>query len=226
MRKTTSKRLICAALSMLLALGSAPMVMAAEETAATTNQKSALQQISENFTTISYADYQARYAGAKKGTATVTVKAVDYVAEMTDDHLLIYGHNMRVGTMFGELDRFRELDYLCDHPIIEIQSIYDEEPTKYVIIAIFDASMNKSHSTYIKITRFNFEIPEEKQSYIDSICARSIFDLPCDATADDQLVTLVTCSYSHPNGRLLVVGRELREDETVEQITEMYRDLK
>ena len=84
MRKTTSKRLICAALSMLLALGSAPMVMAAEETAATTNQKSALQQISENFTTISYADYQARYAGAKKGTATVTVKAVDYVAEMTD----------------------------------------------------------------------------------------------------------------------------------------------
>ena len=83
MRKTTSKRLICAALSMLLALGSAPMVMAAEDTAATENKKSALQQISDNFATISYAEYQARYAGAKKGTETVTIKATDIVAEMT-----------------------------------------------------------------------------------------------------------------------------------------------
>lgn len=144
--------------------------------------------------------------------------------DMSDDHLLIYGHNMRVGTMFGELDRYRELDYIREHPIIELQSIYDEEPRKYVIFALFDASMNKSHSTYIKITRFNFETPEEKQDYIDAICSRSFFDLPCDAMHTDRLVTLVTCSYSYSNGRFLVVARELREDENAEQIEAMYRN--
>jgi len=141
---------------------------------------------------------------------------------MDDDQLLIYGHNMRVGTMFGELDQYRTMDYVRKHPIIEVQSIYEEEPRKYVIISMFDASMNKDHESYIKITQFNFETPEEKQAYIEEICARSMRDLPCSATSDDQLIMLVTCSYSQPNGRFLVVARELREDETEEQITAIY----
>ena len=143
-------------------------------------------------------------------------------SEMLDDHLLIYGHNMRRGDMFGDLDLYREREYVLDNPIIELQSIWDAEPRKYVLVSLFDASMNKSHNTYIKITNFNFETPEAKQEYIDAVCRRSFIDLPCDATSDDQLVTLVTCSYSYPNGRFLVVARELREGETAEQIAELY----
>ena len=144
---------------------------------------------------------------------------------MTDDHLLIYGHNMRLGDMFGDLDLYRELAYVQEHPIIELQSAYEAEPRKYVIVSMFDASMNKSHSTYVKITRFNFDTPEEKTAYIDEMNRRSIFDLPCEVTADDQLVTLVTCSYSYPNGRFLIVARELREDETVEQIGQLFAEM-
>lgn len=145
---------------------------------------------------------------------------------MNDDQLLIYGHNMRSGSMFGELDRYRKLSYVQEQPFIEIQSIYDAEPRKYVIVSLFDASMNKDHESYIKITNFNFETPEEKQSYIDAISAKSLLDLPCDAVSEDQLVTLVTCSYSQPNGRFLVVARELRDNETAEQIADMYMELK
>jgi len=144
---------------------------------------------------------------------------------MTDDHLLIYGHNMRLGDMFGDLDLYRELSYVKEHPIIELQSAYETEPRKYVIMAMFDASMNKDHSSYIKITRFNFDIPEDKTAYIDEITRRSIFDLPCETTADDQLITLVTCSYSQPNGRFLITARELREDETEEQIMQMFAEM-
>lgn len=143
-------------------------------------------------------------------------------ADMFDDQMLIYGHNMRRGTMFGELDLYRELDYVQQHPIIEVQSIYDVEPRKYVIVSLFDASMNKSHETYIKITNFNFETPEAKQAYIDAMCGRSDFNLPFDANSDDQLITLVTCSYTYPNGRFLVVARELREGETVEMVQEAF----
>ena len=144
---------------------------------------------------------------------------------MTDDHMLIYGHNMRLGDMFGDLDLYRKMDYLKEHPIIQLQSAYEAEPRQYVIVSMFDASMNKSHSTYVKITNFNFETPEDKTAYIEEMYRRSIFDLPCETDANDQLITLVTCSYSHPNGRFLIVARELREDETAEQITQMFAEL-
>ncbi len=103
MRKTTSKRLICAALSMLLALGSAPMVMAADETAAVEQAQKGLQQVSENIATIPYAEYLSRNPG-KRGTETVTVKAVDYVADLTtaevsveDNYLGKEGESLIIG---------------------------------------------------------------------------------------------------------------------------------
>lgn len=145
---------------------------------------------------------------------------------MDDDNLLIYGHNMRFGDMFGKLNLYRELDYVKENPIIEIQSAWEAKPRKYVIVSLFDASMDKDHDSYVKITNFNFETPEDKQSYIDELYRRSLFELPCETNADDQLVTLVTCSYSQTDGRLLVFARELRDDETPEQITEMFAELK
>ena len=138
--------------------------------------------------------------------------------EMIDDVLLIYGHNMRSGTMFGDLDQYRQLSSVKQYPFIELQSAWDPTPRKYVYFSMFDASMNKNDSSYIRITQFNFETPEEKQAHIDELISRSNFDLGLDVNADDQLVCLVTCSYSHDNGRYLMYARSLREDETEESI--------
>ena len=83
MRKTTSKKLTCLVLSLLMCASALPMtVLAAEEQAAT--QKTTLQEISESFKTISYADYMEEHEGAERGTATVTVAATDYIADQTD----------------------------------------------------------------------------------------------------------------------------------------------
>ena len=143
--------------------------------------------------------------------------------QMVDDALLLYGHNMRSGMMFGDLDDFRERSYVAKYPIIKLHSIYEEEPREYVIFTMFDASMNSGDASYIKIRQFNFETEEEKQAYIDELSARTIFELPVEAEASDQLVMLVTCSYSHDNGRFLVVARELREGETAESVTALFQ---
>ena len=83
MRKTTSKKLTCLVLSLLMCASALPMtVLAAEEQAAT--QKTTLQEISESFKTISYADYMEEHEGAERGSATVTVDATDYIADQTD----------------------------------------------------------------------------------------------------------------------------------------------
>ena len=144
---------------------------------------------------------------------------------MNDSAMLIYGHNMRSGEMFGDLDEYRETKYLCKYPIISLQSAWESEPRQYVLISLFDASMNKSDPSYIKIVRTAFETDEEKQAFIDEMRARSIYKIPLEADANDQLLTLVTCSYSHDNGRFLLFARELRDDETEESIMEQFKSL-
>ena len=142
------------------------------------------------------------------------------VKEMTDDMLLIYGHNMRSGAMFGDLDGYRQASAVANEPFITIQSAWEEEPRDYVFFSMLDASMNRSNKNYLKITHFNFETKEDKQAHIDQVVRRSLFKIPVDVNADDQLVVLVTCSYSTDNGRFLLYGRKLRPGETMESIKE------
>ena len=144
---------------------------------------------------------------------------------MDDSAMLIYGHNMRSGEMFGDLDAYRETKYLCKYPIISLQSAWESEPRQYVLISLFDASMNKSDPSYIRIVRTAFETDAEKHAFIDEMRARSIYKIPLEADANDQLLTLVTCSYSHDNGRFLLFARELRDDETEESIMEQFKSL-
>ena len=144
---------------------------------------------------------------------------------MDDSAMLIYGHNMRSGEMFGDLDAYRETKYLCKYPIISLQSAWESEPRQYVLISLFDASMNKSDPSYIRIVRTAFETDADKQAFIDEMRARSIYKIPLEADAGDQLLTLVTCSYSHDNGRFLLFARQLRDDETEESIMEQFKSL-
>lgn len=143
--------------------------------------------------------------------------------DMNDSAMLIYGHNMRSGEMFGDLDDYRETKYLKKYPVISLQNAWESEPRKYVLISLFDASMNKSDPSYIRIVRTSFESDAEKEGFIEEMRARSIYDIPVEAGAEDQLLTLVTCSYSHDNGRFLLFARRLRDGETEESIQALFQ---
>ena len=85
MRKTTSKKLTCLALALLMTLGTAAQVMTfAADTAETAADASGLKEISDALSSINYAEYKEQHADATRGTSTVTVKAVDYIADETD----------------------------------------------------------------------------------------------------------------------------------------------
>lgn len=135
-----------------------------------------------------------------------------------DQHLLIYGHNMKDGAMFGRLAQFRELDYLKANPTFTFQSIYDAEPTTYVVVAVLDASMDADNQDYLKIRVPNFDDEQAALDFMQSLKDFSYFNIPVEVNEQDHLMSLVTCSYLQDNGRLLVVGRALREGETAEQV--------
>lgn len=50
------------------------------------------------------------------------VPFLDYRCSLNSGNLLIYGHNMKNGTMFGELKNYTDSSFRADHPIIEFQT--------------------------------------------------------------------------------------------------------
>ena len=149
-----------------------------------------------------------------------------------DDVLLIHGHNMKSGDMFGKLLSFRQEEYMRQHPLFSFQQASGEGEAWYVAVAAFDASMLKDHKTYFDITQilFDNDPPAEGeaedaprrsasyQAYLDSLQARSYWASPVDVSVEDRLLMLVTCSYEQEDGRFVLVLRQLREGETPENI--------
>lgn len=140
-----------------------------------------------------------------------------------DKNLLFHGHNMRSGSVFGNLDNFRNVEYLRQYPVISWRTIYDAEPVYYVPVALFDASMEANNSAYFDIGRIWFNTDEEFVEFADSAIAESRFTTPFDVQADDTLITLITCSYEYDNSRFIIVARALREGETIEGVTELMQ---
>ena len=124
----------------------------------------------------------------------------------TDDNVLIHGHNMKSGFMFGALKNYKDYSYYEKHPTIRFCSLYQENT--YDIIAVFLSSVDESENDFRYYDFINIYNEAEFEAYINGIKAQSLYDIPYTAMYGDHLITLSTCDYSKRDGRLVVVGRK------------------
>ena len=68
-----------------------------------------------------------------------------------DWRLIIYGHHMKSGSMFGRLQAYEDYSYLCSHPLLIFRTIYDETDVYYVPVAGFNASMNEEDPSFFLV---------------------------------------------------------------------------
>ena len=112
---------------------------------------------------------------------------------LDQDNLIIYGHNMKNGTMFGELQKFKDNDYFEGHPYIEIHT--PNELRVYQIFSVRDVSSD--------IDTLNFALSDfSKKEYIGKAINESI---QSREVAESQIITLSTCVGDYSR-RLLVSG--------------------
>ena len=120
--------------------------------------------------------------------------------DFTDNNTVIYGHNMKNGSMFAQLHKFEDPDFFNENR--EVLIYLPDEVLHYTIFAahIYD----DRHLLY----SFDFTDPEVYQKYLDSIFSTrdmsANIDKDVTVTTDDKIITLVTCIGSQPNNRLLV----------------------
>ncbi|MGN0185556.1 MAG: class B sortase [Aristaeellaceae bacterium] len=175
-----------------------------------------------------YLDHDFYGESSKSGTVFVDMQNDSWEDE---PYVLVYGHNMKNGTMFGSMNLYRQIDYFRNSTRVQFYSIYADEPVEFVPFALLDVSMNKSDESYFALRQYAlFDLPEgserdaQVQALIDEICERSLYAIPgLDVTPQDKILGLVTCSYDMDNARLVLYCRALREGETPEQMAQLVQ---
>ena len=140
---------------------------------------------------------------------------LDGANRLSDENLIVYGHNMRNGTMFGELSSFGEREFLRENAVVRFDTLY--ENALYVPFAMFEASMDENDGHYFDVRQIVFD-ETSFELFVLKLRGRSVFDVPVEVEYGDQLLTLVTCSYNDDDGRYIVALRKLREGETEEEM--------
>ena len=110
--------------------------------------------------------------------------------DLDDAHTLIYGHNMRNLSMFGNLKFYKtEEDYFENHR--HFQLITETGAYRYEIFAYKDVG-TLTGGIY---TTWKYVDDDFKKFVEDSICQGSYVDADIDVDDETHIVTLSTCSY-------------------------------
>ncbi len=130
-------------------------------------------------------------------------------------NLLLHGHNMKDGTMFGRLTQYiYDRTYIKNHPFINLSTLWRKE--QYVIFAVLDVSLDPKNEAFFNyFTHSTFSSDAEFTSYIRQLQLRSMFAIPIDVEPTDALLTLSTCLEDN---RLVIVARRLRDGETRQEM--------
>lgn len=123
-------------------------------------------------------------------------------------NLIIHGHNMKSGAMFGTLANYAKEDYYKDHKNI---ILYTEECQRnYEVIAVFRSQVYKKTDEVFKFYKFfQADTEEEFDDFYQNIKALSLYDTGVTASFGDNFLTLSTCTYHVEYGRFVVVAKEV-----------------
>lgn len=118
---------------------------------------------------------------------------------------IVYGHNMRNGTMFGSLRNYRRDGYWQEHPAVVL--IDDEGTHYYDIFAAWEPRVTDA------AFQLDFTSAEDRRAFLDTALGRSLIDTGVRPAAEGQILTLSTCTGVGHATRW-VVQAVLREDES------------
>lgn len=156
------------------------------------------------------------FAKNKSTAGTIFLDENHPMTEKTQN-LLLHGHNMKDGTMFGRLTQYeKSIDYLKAHPFVDFSTLWHQE--RYVIFAVVDVSLDMSSENFLDyFAHPRFSSDAEFASYIRRAELASMYAIPMDVKPSDALLTLSTCLEEN---RLVVIARRQRDGESKASLRE------
>lgn len=143
------------------------------------------------------------FEGKKNSSGSIFMDAGNE-GGFSDPNTFIYGHNMKNGSMFGQLRKFKTKEYCEQNPYFYIYTP-DGKEIKYQIFAV--CIVEDTSKSY---TRF-FHSDEEYLDYLNYIKSIARYNTGVELNAESQIVSLSTCTNVTETQRLLVHGVKVNE---------------
>lgn len=153
-----------------------------------------------------YLDHDVNQEPDKNGTLFM-----DYQCDVLapSSNFIIYGHNMRSGNMFGNLDKYKSETYYKEHPVILFDTIY--EKGVYQIMYVFNSHIyTEDEITFKYYQMIDISSEKEFESNMKSMQEIALYNTGVEAVYGDQLLTLSTCDYGEDDGRFVVVAKRVQ----------------
>lgn len=123
-------------------------------------------------------------------------------------NLIIHGHTMRNGEMFGDLDLYKDETYGKEHSRICFDSLYEER--EYELLAVFYSQVYYESDDVFKYYQFfQADTREEFEDWYGNIKKLSLYDTGVTAEFGDEFLTLSCCAYHVEDGRFVVVAKRI-----------------
>lgn len=134
--------------------------------------------------------------------------SADASIEPMDQNIVIYGHNVRDGSQFGDLDYYLDKKFYEKHPVITFDTIY--ETGTYQIVAVVKTHVKQEDEAGFRYYWFrNYENRDEFQDLLDFIEENRLYDTGEHLSYGDTTIMLSTCEYTVNNGRLVVIAKRI-----------------
>lgn len=127
--------------------------------------------------------------------------------DFTDFNTVIYGHDMKDGTMFKDLHKYEDLAFLQENQTVIIYT-----PEKKLTYKIFAAVVYDDRHI---LKSYDFSDAAQRQGFLDSISEirsmnSNVLSEPAVNT-DSHILTLSTCIGSMPDNRFVVEAVQVNE---------------
>lgn len=120
--------------------------------------------------------------------------------DASDRHTIVYGHNMKNGSMFGQLDLYLGRTFFSDHLIIRYDTLYEE--LEWEVFNVFETT---TEFYYIETY---FSTDEDFVNLMMQCVYKSYYrDNTTVITAEDRVLTLSTCTNDIADGRLVIQAK-------------------
>ncbi|MBC2300584.1 class B sortase [Listeria welshimeri] len=121
--------------------------------------------------------------------------------EFLDKNTIIYGHNMKDGSMFADLRKYLDKDFFKAHPTFS----YESGLTNYKV-EIFSVYETTTDFYYIET---DFPGKQDFADYLEKVQQQSIYKSNVKVSSKDRIITLSTCDTEkdYEKGRMVIQGK-------------------
>lgn len=123
-------------------------------------------------------------------------------------NFIVYGHNMKDGSMFGELDGYVSREFYEEHRQIAFDTL--TERRVYEVLAVFSTDLSEAKEGFRYYEFYQADTEEEFLYFYDNVKRLSLYDTGVTAEFGDTFLTLSTCDNRTDNGRFVVVAKKVK----------------